>query len=97
MRHRIVIEAKGNECIETVAKRKYWSTVDEYMKSGAKNLEVEIEMFRKFLEETDVSKYRSEMEELAAQGKKVSLVLEMDDSGKMSAEIREENREICSK
>ena len=94
MKHRLTIEPRGNECIETVAKRKYWSTVDEYMKSGAKNLEVEIEMLRKFLEETDVSKYRSEMEELIAQDKKVSLVLAMDDDGKISAEIKEE---ICSK
>lgn len=90
MKHKLIIEPKGNECIETVAKRRYWSAVDGYMKSRAENIEVEIEMLKKFLEEMDVSKYRSEMEELAAQGKKVSLVLKMDDDGRISAETKEE-------
>jgi predicted ArsR family transcriptional regulator len=85
----IVIEIRGDECVETIAKRKYWSMVDEYIQSGVEDVEIEmkIEMLRKFLEEMDVERYRSEIENYASEGKDAYLRLEMDDDGDVSAEI----------
>jgi hypothetical protein len=80
MKYRIIIEAKGNECVETMAKRKYWALVDGYMQSNIEDEETEtkIEMLRIFLEQMEPVKYRSEMEERMARGEKVCLVLELD-------------------
>jgi hypothetical protein len=91
MKNRVVIGVKGDECVETVAKRKYWSMVDEYMRSGAEDVRMEgaIELLRRFLEEKDLSRFRCEMEDYIEKGLVPYLLLEMDDGG-IHAEIKTE-------
>jgi len=76
--------------VETIAKKMYWSLVDEYMKIGVKDSDIEtkIELLRKFLEEFDVGKFRSETEGYMQRGVFSYLLLELDDLGNINAEIK---------
>lgn len=60
-------------CIETIAKREYWRSVDEYLKKGKedKRLEEKIELLRSFLETADFAVLRRESEKHLMNGKHV--------------------------
>ncbi|MDY6865759.1 MAG: hypothetical protein SVY15_07310 [Halobacteriota archaeon] len=76
-----MIEPMENRCVETVAKKMYWSLVDEYLGSKRQDTEMEekIELLRRFLEESDVGFFRNKTEELMKQGLKPYLLLAMND------------------
>jgi hypothetical protein len=54
-----------SHCIETVAKREYWKSVDEYLKKRKedKKLEEKIELLKAFLETADFGILRRQSEE----------------------------------
>lgn len=83
---RIVLEPSLQKCIETLARRRYWTLVNEYTrriqtKGISQDMENEIEALKAFLEEMDASEYRRKTEELLEKGKKVLLVLEINEKG----------------
>ncbi|MDF2956272.1 hypothetical protein [Candidatus Alkanophaga liquidiphilum] len=88
-RFRLVLRAERGKCVETVAKHEYWRAVDEYMRleGAAEELELKIELLRKFLEEMDIRRYRAELEELQAKGEDAFLMLELDENGRAHARI----------
>jgi len=89
------IEGK-NVCIETVAKRTYWDLVLRYMENVRlgledKKLEEEINLLKRFLEEEDIAKIRSMVEELMENGEKVvNVILGEDKSGKLWFKVTKE-------
>ena len=94
----IVIEPTKTKCVETTAKKMYWSMVDEYLKLGVENKEYEekIELLRIFLEELDVGKFRSETEELMKKGLFPYLLLEKDDFWNINIKIETKSKNIKS-
>lgn len=86
----IIIEPTETKCVETIAKKMYWSMVDEYLKLGVEDqkMEEKIELLRTFLEEFDVGKFRSETEEYIKRGFFPYLLLELDNHGNINAEIK---------
>lgn len=66
-----------SHCIETTAREEFWNLVNQYMKSGQedKELEDKIELLRVFLESADFKKLRSDSERHLVQGKKVRFVI----------------------
>ena len=92
MMRKIVLEPTLGKCVETLAKERYWTLVDEYGrrigKEGVlKDLEYQIETLREFLEHMDVAEYRRLTEAQLEQGRKVRLVLEMTDEGTVRASL----------
>jgi hypothetical protein len=65
------------QCIETVAKREYWRSVDEYLKAktGDKGLEERIELLKSFLETADFTALRSQSERYLIEGKGVAFTV----------------------
>ena len=49
--------------------------------------EIEIEMLRRFLEETDVEKLRSDTENRLSKGEKTQVILQLDDKGVLKVRI----------
>jgi len=100
-RFKLVLKAEHGKCVETVAKHEYWRAVDEYMRledyDDANELELKIELLRRFLEETDVRKYRAELEELQAEGKDAFLTLELDENGGVHVQIEVQENQIGEK
>ncbi len=91
MAHTIVIvEPTEGRCVETVARKMYWSLVDEYLGSKEQDTEMEakIELFRRFLEESDVGFFRSKTEEYMEDGVDPYLLLEMNDDGTQNVKIK---------
>jgi hypothetical protein len=83
---RIVLEPSLHKCVETLARERYWTLVDEYARriqteGISQDMENEIEALKTFLEEMDVGEYRRKTEELLEKGKKVLLVLEINEKG----------------
>ena len=83
---KIILEPVLNKCVETLARERYWSLVDEYIQRIQKegileDMEMEIEALRVFLEEMDVRWYRRETEKLLERGEKVFLILEIREKG----------------
>lgn len=85
----IKVEPTESRCVETVAKKMYWSLVDEYLGSGEDDTEMEekIELLRRFLEESDVGFYRSKTEEIMRGGDKPYLLLAMNDDETLDVRI----------
>jgi hypothetical protein len=89
---RIVLEPSFHKCVETLAKQKYWGLVDEYGRSIRseginRDMELEIEALRSFLEDMDVGEYRRKTEELLERGEKVFLVLEITEDGSINVRV----------
>jgi hypothetical protein len=83
---RIILEPSLHKCVETLARERYWTLVDEYARKVqtegiSQDMENEIEALKAFLEEMDVSEYRRKTEELLEKGEKVFLVLELNEKG----------------
>ena len=83
---KIIFEPGLNKCVETLARERYWSLVDQYIRRIQKegileDMEMEIEALRVFLEEMDVRWYRRETEKLLERGEKVFLILEIREKG----------------
>jgi hypothetical protein len=89
---RIVLEPSLGKCVETLAREKYWGLVDEYARriqaEGInREMEMEIEALRSFLEDMDVGEYRRKTEELLERGDKVLLVLEITEDGSINVRV----------
>ena len=89
---RIVLEPSLGKCVETLARERYWGLVDEYARriqsEGInREMEVEIEALRSFLEDMDVAEYRKRTEELLERGEKVLLVLEITEDGGINVRV----------
>ena len=72
----VVIELRPtlSRCIETVAKKEYWRSVDVYLKAktGDKGLEERIELLKSFLETEDFKALRSQSERYMPEGKRIT-------------------------
>jgi translation initiation factor IF-3 len=66
-----------SHCIETIAKREYWRSVDEYLKKRKedKELEEKIELLKSFLETEDFGVLRRQLEKHLMNGKQVKFNL----------------------
>jgi hypothetical protein len=66
-----------SQCVETVAKREYWRSVDKYLKekTGDKGLEERIELLKSFLERADFAALRSQSERYLIEGKRVAFTV----------------------
>jgi len=66
-----------SHCIETTAKEKFWSSVNEYAQSNQEDekLEQKIELLKAFLESMDFGKLRSESEKYLLEGKTVKFLI----------------------
>jgi len=89
---RIVLEPNLHKCVETLAKQKYWGLVDEYTRrirseGISREMELEIEALRSFLEDMDVGEYRRKTEELLERGEKVFLLLEITENGSINVRV----------
>ena len=64
-------------CIETVAKREYWKSVEEYLRIGKEDKELEgrIELLQRFLESMDFRELRRQSEGYLVEGRKVRFIL----------------------
>lgn len=74
---RIELTPTLSHCIETIAKREYWKSVDEYLKKrkGDKKLEEKIELLRAFLETADFGTLRGQSEKHIINGERVKFTL----------------------
>ena len=74
---RIVLTPTLSHCIETVAKRKYWKSVNKYLKAKKEDesLEGEIELLRSFLETADFGNLRKQSEKHIINGKQVKFIV----------------------
>lgn len=74
---RIELSTTLSQCIETVAKREYWKSVDEYLKKKKedKKIEEKIELLRDFLETTDFGNLRRQTEKHLIHGKQIKFIL----------------------
>ncbi|MCX8176017.1 MAG: hypothetical protein N3E48_02155 [Candidatus Bathyarchaeota archaeon] len=94
----LTLKVEKNACIETVAKRAYWNLVLRYMENVKlgledKKLEDEINLLKRFLEEKDIAKIRSKIEDLMEKNceKVVNVVLSEDEDGKLWFRIVDED------
>ncbi len=85
----IILTPTAKECIETVAKRRYWSLVEEYTKTEEieEEKEAEIEMLRRFLEEEDMGQLRSEIENRVNKGESIQVILQLDEKNNLKVRI----------
>ena len=85
----IILTPTAKECIETVAKRRYWSLVEEYTKTEEieEEKEAEIEMLRKFLGEEDMGQLRSEIENRINKGESIQVILQLDEKNNLKVRI----------
>jgi len=77
-----------SHCIETAAREEFWNSVNQHMKGGQedKNLEEKIELLKAFLESMDFKNLRSQSEKYLVEGKKVKFVIRWKE-GKPSYEM----------
>jgi translation initiation factor IF-3 len=66
-----------SQCIETVTKREYWRSVDEYLKAKTddKELEERIQLLKLFLDTADFKALRSQSERYITEGKEITFTL----------------------
>ena len=85
---RIELVPTLSHCIETMAKREYWKSVDEYLKkrNEDRKSEEKIELLRAFLETADFGILRGQSEKHIIDGKKVKFILSIK-NGKQSYEM----------
>lgn len=89
---RIVLKPSFHKCVETLARERYWTLVDEYARriqteGISQDMESEIEALKAFLEEMDVGEYRRKTEELLEKGGEVLLVLEINEKGGINVRV----------
>ncbi len=85
---RIELVPTASHCIETVTKREYWKTVDEYLRKGEEDraLEEKIELLRSFLDAADFARLRADSEKHLLEGKQVKFTLSIE-NGKQGYEM----------
>jgi hypothetical protein len=91
-----------SHCIETVAKREYWRSVDEYLKKRKedKELEEKIELLRSFLETEDFGILRRQSEKHLMNGKQVRFTLSIRNgkqAHEMTMEKTHEGKNECNR
>jgi len=91
---RIALTPTISHCIETVAKREYWKSVNKYLKKRRedKRLEGKIELLRSFLETADFANLRRQSEEHILHGKQVQFIVSIKNK-KLLHEMIVENSE----
>jgi hypothetical protein len=84
------LEPTVHECVETIAKKRYWSLVEEYSKTKKINeaMESDIELLRIFLEEADFAVLRNETERLLSKNKSPQVMIQLDTKGHLSVKVR---------
>ncbi len=85
---RIELVPTLSHCIETMARREYWKSVDEYVKNRNEDrkLEEKIELLKAFLETADFGILRRQSEKHIIDGKKVKFILSIK-NGKQRYEM----------
>jgi len=85
---RIELVPTLSHCVETMAKREYWKSVDKYLKkrNEDRKFEEKIELLRSFLETADFGILRRQSEKHIIDGKKVKFILSIK-NGKQSYEM----------
>lgn len=85
---RIELIPTVSHCIETVAKKEYWKSVDEYLKKREEDnkLEEKIELLRSFLETADFGILRRQSEKHLMNGKQVKFTISIK-NGKQAREM----------
>ncbi len=78
-----------SHCIETVAKQEYRQRLQEYLKRGEENPELEerIELLKRFLETADFHKLRRESEKHLVEGKRVKFIITLQ-GGELTHELK---------
>ena len=78
-----------DHCIETVARLEYRRSVEEYLRQGGGNqeLEAKIELLRQFLEVANFHRLRRESEKHLVKGKKVKFVIQGHE-GKLTYKLK---------
>ena len=86
----ITLEPTVHECIETVAKKKYWSLVGEYSRSRGidEAMESAIELLRKFLEEADIAMLRAATEARLNKNEIPQVMIRLDRKGRLKVRVR---------
>ena len=84
----IELEPGLSACVETQARRRYNQIMRQLLNKGEEGeLAEKLEMLRLFLESTDFSKLRGEYENRLRQGKKVKVILYLEE-GKPKHEMK---------
>ena len=86
----MILEPTVHECVETIAKKRYWSLVEEYSKTKKINeaMEGDIELLKKFLEEADFAVLRNETERLLSKNQSPQVMIQLDTKGHLSVKVR---------
>jgi len=84
------LEPTAYECIETMAKKRYWSLVKEYNRTKEidEALESDIELLKKFLEEADMGMLREETEKRLSNNKRTQVMIRRDTKGNLNVKVR---------
>jgi len=86
----MILEPTVHECVETIAKKRYWSLVEEYSKTKKINeaMESDIELLRRFLEEADIAVLRNETEKRLSKNKSPQVMIQLDTKNHLSVKVR---------
>jgi len=86
----MILEPTVQECIETIAKKQYWSLVRQYgrMKGIDEALEHDVEILKKFLEEADIGLLRRETEERLSRNESPQVLIQLDKQGNLKVRVR---------
>ncbi len=86
----MILEPTVHECIETIARKKYWSLVGEYSKTKVINeaMESDIELLRKFLVEADIAMLRNETEKCLSKNESPQVTIQLDTKGNLKVRVR---------
>jgi hypothetical protein len=87
---RMILEPTIHNCIETIARRRYWSLVEEYSKTDEINeaMENDIELLKRFLEETDIAALRGETEKRLSKNESPRVTIKLDTEGRLIVKVR---------
>ena len=86
----MILEPTVHECIETIARRRYWSLVEEYSKTDGINeaAEDDIELLKRFLEETDLAALRVKTEKRLSKDESPQVTIQLDATGRLKVTVQ---------
>ena len=85
-----ILKPTVHECIETIARKRYWSLVEEYSKTLEINeaMENDIELLKRFLEETDIAALRGETEQRLSKNENPQVIIQLDTKGHLRVRVQ---------
>jgi hypothetical protein len=91
-REPVMLEPHPGQCVETLARERYWKRVDALMRRLAEDapaavLEEEVETLRAFLETADVAAVRRESEEIMESGRRARVALRRTARGGLEVRV----------